>query len=80
MGMRPCVAQLKGEWAYELMRRGRADQAAALLQQARSLAEELDMHEFLARLTAPGTGPSLGIRLTAEGDVCWWKAKANNAG
>jgi tetratricopeptide (TPR) repeat protein len=69
MGMRPCVAQLKGEWAYELMRRGRHDEAAALLRQARSLAEELDMHEFLARLTAPGVNPSRGIRMTAEGDV-----------
>jgi hypothetical protein len=69
MGMRPCIAQLKSEWAYELMRRGRRDEATALLEQARSLAEQLDMHEWLARLAAAGAGPSCGIRMTAEGDV-----------
>jgi tetratricopeptide (TPR) repeat protein len=69
MGMRPCVAQLKCEWAGELMLRGRRDEALALLEQARALAEELGMHEFVARLAAQHREPASVLRMVAEGDV-----------
>jgi hypothetical protein len=67
MGMRPFVAQLKSEWAGELLRRGRPDEATALLEHARAVAEELGMAEVLRRLpcsASPGV-----IRMAADGDV-----------
>jgi hypothetical protein len=69
MGMRPCAAQLKLEWADELMRRGRREEATALMEQARAVAEELGMDEVLGRLSALRQGPPRGIRMAAEGDV-----------
>lgn len=69
MGMRPFLAQLKCEWAEELMRHGRREEAKPLFEQARALADELGMTDLLARLPSRCSEVPREIRMVAEGEV-----------